>query len=335
VKATEENVFSLFENAGKVRDVRLITDRNTRKSKGFGYIEFYERESIPRAIALSGTVMRGVPVMVKFSEAEKNLAAQQANAAAQNVGPMRLYVGNLSPMVSDGDLRAIFSPFGDLDTVQVHKDPNGGDKGFGFVNYKNAEDAKMALDQLNGYEVAGSQIKVGLVNDAPTTGMSENLLDNDEGMGLNAQSRAQLMARLQGGTDGSNMMGLGMPAMGGMAGGLGAPAVPNDGLNHDPGVTVAPMPQRCILLRNMFDPKTETDPNFDEDIKEDVGEECSRYGQVEHIAVGKNTPGFVYVKFTDNAGATNAKNTLSGRWFAGKMISVDYLLEGSYELRYP
>ena len=41
------------------------------------YIEFYERESIPRAIALSGTVMRGVPVMVKFSEAEKNLAAQQ------------------------------------------------------------------------------------------------------------------------------------------------------------------------------------------------------------------------------------------------------------------
>ena len=60
------------------------------------------------------------------------------------------------------------------------------------------------------------------------------------------------------------MMGLGMPAMGGMPGGLGAPAVPNDGLNHDPGVTVAPMPQRCILLRNMFDPKTETDPNFDE-----------------------------------------------------------------------
>ena len=35
------------------------------------------------------------------------------------------------------------------------------------------------------------------MNDAPTTGMSENLLDNDEGMGLNAQSRAQLMARLQ------------------------------------------------------------------------------------------------------------------------------------------
>ena len=66
-----------------------------------------------------------------------------------------------------------------------------------------------------------------------------------------------------------------------------------------------------------------------------MGEECSRYGQVEHIAVGKNTPGFVYVKFTDNAGATNAKNTLSGRWFAGKMISVDYLLEGSYQLRYP
>ena len=37
-----------------------------------------------------------------------------------------------------------------LKSVQVHKDPNGGTQGFGFVNYKNAEDAKMALDQLNG-----------------------------------------------------------------------------------------------------------------------------------------------------------------------------------------
>merc|ERR1719272_456857 len=151
VKSTDEDVFGLFENAGKVRDVRLITDRNTRKSKGFGYVEFYERDSIPRAIALSGTIMRGIPVMVKFSEAEKNLAAQQANAAAVNtVGPMKLYVGNLHPNVAEGDLRALFSPFGDVESVQIHKDG-----GFGFVHYRNAEEAKMALGQLNGFEVAG------------------------------------------------------------------------------------------------------------------------------------------------------------------------------------
>merc|ERR1719399_393010 len=75
-----------------------------------------------------------------------------------------------------------------------------------------------------------------------------------------------------------------------------------DGLNHDPGCTIAPMPQSCILLRNMFDPKTETDPNFDDEIKEDVTEECSKFGRVKHIAVAKNSPGFVFVRFDSQAG---------------------------------
>ena len=44
--------------------------------------------------------------------------------------------------------------------------------------------------------------------------------------------------------------------------------------------TIAPMPQCCILLRNMFDPRNERDPNFDDDIKEEVGEECGKYGKV-------------------------------------------------------
>merc|ERR1712196_570355 len=89
-------------------------------------------------------------------------------------------------------------------------------------------------------------------------------------------------------------------------------APPNDGLNHDPGCTIAPMPQSCILLRNMFDPKTETDVNFDQDIKEDVTEECSKFGRVKHIAVTKNSPGFVFVRFDSPQAASGAKNSLAG-----------------------
>merc|ERR1711934_316672 len=145
------------------------------------------------------------------------------------------------------------------------------------------------------------------------------------------------MARLQSGTS----MGGANPATSTNAIPLGNPMAPSapqgmasDGLNHDPGVPIAPMPQACILLRNMFDPTTETDPNFDVEIQEDVKEECGRYGTVVHIAVGKNTPGFVYVMFVDSAGATNAKNTLAGRWFAGKMISVDYVIEAAYKSKF-
>ncbi|XP_072083779.1 probable RNA-binding protein sce3 isoform X1 [Arachis hypogaea] len=48
-------------------------DCNSRRSKGFGYIEFYDVMSVPMAIALSGQFLLGQPVMVKPSEAEKNL----------------------------------------------------------------------------------------------------------------------------------------------------------------------------------------------------------------------------------------------------------------------
>ncbi|XLR01835.1 hypothetical protein S83_068033, partial [Arachis hypogaea] len=71
----ERDVYEFFSRTGKVmvREVRLIMDCNSRRSKGFGYIEFYDVMSVPMAIALSGQFLLGQPVMVKPSEAEKNL----------------------------------------------------------------------------------------------------------------------------------------------------------------------------------------------------------------------------------------------------------------------
>lgn len=46
LKAAERDIFELFSRAGKVVDVRIIMDRNTRKSKGFAYIEYANRVCI-------------------------------------------------------------------------------------------------------------------------------------------------------------------------------------------------------------------------------------------------------------------------------------------------
>lgn len=40
LKADERDLFDFFSKAGKVIDVKIIMDRNTRKSKGFAYVEF-------------------------------------------------------------------------------------------------------------------------------------------------------------------------------------------------------------------------------------------------------------------------------------------------------
>ena len=53
----------------QVMDVRIIMDRNTRRSKGFAYIEMATRESIIPALSLAGQTLMGQSVMVKSSEA--------------------------------------------------------------------------------------------------------------------------------------------------------------------------------------------------------------------------------------------------------------------------
>jgi RNA-binding protein 39 len=57
-----------FSAVGKVRDVRMISDRNSRRSKGIAYVEFVDVSSVPLAIGLTGQRVLGVPIIVQASQ---------------------------------------------------------------------------------------------------------------------------------------------------------------------------------------------------------------------------------------------------------------------------
>ena len=102
----------------KVRDVRLITDPRTKRSKGIAYVEFKEVDSVSLAIGLSGQRLLGVPILVKPTQAEKNRipgpVGPGGNSANQGIslGPMKLYVGSLHVNITEDMLHGIFEPFG-------------------------------------------------------------------------------------------------------------------------------------------------------------------------------------------------------------------------------
>ena len=50
-------------------------------------------------------------------------------------------------------------------------------------------------------------------------------------------------------------------------------------------------PSECFMIRNMFDPAEENEENWDQEIREDVMEECGKYGTVVHCHVEKVRPG--------------------------------------------
>lgn len=95
-------------------------------------------------------------------------------------------------------------------------------------------------------------------------------------------------------------------------------------------------PSLCILVKNMFDPNGESEEGWDLDIKEDVEDECSKHGTVLHSYVETKEPGgLVYLLFSAVAGATAAATALNGRWFAGRMLTVDYLPPNVYIAKFP
>jgi len=284
---------------------------------------------------------------VKASEAEKNfLAKKEASVAAasasvgstgaEGVGDSRLYLGNLHVNITEEDLKVVLSQFGTVESVHIHRDEVGTSRGYAFVRFARVEDAQSAFSKLAGLELAGKAIKVGFVNDSGSSGVASTgqyssgnwKLDDDEGSGLqmNAQSRAMLMAKL------------------GQAAGIQVPVNPmvmaltSPGTAHIPQVVdpmrappVGGLPSVYIVIRNMFILAEEKGDSWDMDIREDVTEECEKFGKVEECHVDtKRTGGFVYVKFAAVDAASKAANSLNGRWFAGRMITTSFIDSSQY-----
>ena len=131
----------------------------------------------------------------------------------------------------------------------------------------------------------------------------------------------------------------------------------------------SPIPTECILMKNMFDPAQESGDGWDIEIGDDVTEECKKYGTVCHCFVdrasqarapsaGGSPPswhpkasplaaasspaaasshccaspaqGFVYVKFSDVAGASAALRVMNGRWFGNRQVQAVYQFAAVY-----
>ncbi|MBZ4190245.1 RNA recognition motif domain-containing protein [Niabella beijingensis] len=74
---------------------------------------------------------------------------------------MNIYVGNLSWNLKDQDLQNLFAPYGEVTSAKIVADKfTNRSKGFGFVEMASDEEAKAAIDALNGTEVDGRNIVV-------------------------------------------------------------------------------------------------------------------------------------------------------------------------------
>lgn len=74
---------------------------------------------------------------------------------------MNIYVGNLDYKVNENELEGIFADYGTVSSAKIIVDKyNGRSKGFGFVIMENEEEAKKAIEELNGTTFQSREIVV-------------------------------------------------------------------------------------------------------------------------------------------------------------------------------
>uniref|UniRef100_A0A8C0I0T6 RNA binding motif protein 39 n=1 Tax=Balaenoptera musculus TaxID=9771 RepID=A0A8C0I0T6_BALMU len=279
----------------------------------------------------------GLPHSIKLSRRR----SRSKSPFRKDKSPVREPIDNLTP--EERDARTVFCM-----QLAARIRPRDLEEFFSTVGkFSDSECAKKALEQLNGFELAGRPMKVGHVTERTDASSASSFLDSDElertGIDLGTTGRLQLMARLAEGT------GLQIPPAAQqalqMSGSLafGAVADLQTRLSQQTeasalaaAASVQPLATQCFQLSNMFNPQTEEEVGWDTEIKDDVIEECNKHGGVIHIYVDKNSAqGNVYVKCPSIAAAIAAVNALHGRWFAGKMITAAYVPLPTYHNLFP
>lgn len=364
-----KELIRFFEKAGPVRDAQIVKDKISGRSKGVGYVEFKSQESVVAALQLTGQKLLGIPVIAQLTEAEKNRQARE-EAIAQGklpgrVGDVpfhRLYVGNIHFNVGEEDLQAVFEPFGDLEFVSLQKDPESGrSRGYGFVQFKETAHAREALEKMNGFDLAGRPIRVGLGNDKFVPEGAQNIqgrfsskdFERDDGPPQRRERRDYDDRDLDGQGGGRRRGDRGVRELDDSEqGGVSFQNISRTDLmrklaraeDNIPAEAVAdlrqppPPPQvsRGVLLKNMFNPAEETEPNWQKELGDDVTAECNeKYGEVVHCHVEENSLGEIYVKFKSIDGGKAAIEGLNGRWFGGRTIGAEPLLDAIYNTKFP
>jgi RNA recognition motif-containing protein len=95
---------------------------------------------------------------------------------------MNIFVGSLPFSLEEAKLKELFEEFGEVTSVKIISDKySGRSKGFGFVEMSDDEQAKKAIEGLNGSEVDGRSIVVNEAEERKPDSRRSNFGGGDRG----------------------------------------------------------------------------------------------------------------------------------------------------------
>ncbi|XP_062197094.1 oligouridylate-binding protein 1B-like isoform X2 [Phragmites australis] len=179
LQVTDTLLQEVFQSIGPVEGCKLI-----RKEKSsFGFIDYYDHRFASLAIAtLNGRQLFGLPIKVNW--------AYTSTQREDTSGHFNIFVGDLCPEVTDAALFAFFSGYSTCSDARVMWDQKTGrSRGFGFVSFRNQQDAQNAINDLNGKWLGNRQIRCNWATKGANAGEEKQTVDSKVGL-TNGSSEA-------------------------------------------------------------------------------------------------------------------------------------------------
>ncbi|KAM5588666.1 hypothetical protein ABKV19_006900 [Rosa sericea] len=154
----ETYLFSIFANTGEVVSVKVIRNKQTTQSEGYGFIEFVNRAAAERVLqTYNGTPMPngGQPFRLNWASAGEK--------RSDDTPDYTIFVGDLAVDVTDYMLQEIFKArYPSCKGAKVVIDRlTGRTKGYGFVKFGDESEQLRAMTEMNGVVCSSRPMRIG------------------------------------------------------------------------------------------------------------------------------------------------------------------------------
>ncbi|XP_069818103.1 ELAV-like protein 2 isoform X4 [Dendropsophus ebraccatus] len=144
---TQEELKSLFGSIGEIESCKLVRDKITGQSLGYGFVNYIDPKDAEKAInTLNGLRLQTKTIKVSY-----------ARPSSASIRDANLYVSGLPKTMTQKELEQLFSQYGRIITSRILVDQvTGVSRGVGFIRFDKRIEAEEAIKGLNGQKPPGA-----------------------------------------------------------------------------------------------------------------------------------------------------------------------------------
>ncbi|XP_058089051.1 polyadenylate-binding protein RBP47-like isoform X2 [Magnolia sinica] len=183
----ENYLHSCFGQTGEVNSIKVIRNKQTGQSEGYGFVEFLSHAAAEKVLqSYSGATMPNTDQPFRLNWATFSMGDRRSDASSDH----SIFVGDLAPDVTDTLLQETFaSKYPSVKGAKVVIDTNTGrSKGYGFVRFGDDNERSRAMTEMNGAYCSSRPMRIGAATPRKSSGFQQSYSSQVGGYASNGAS---------------------------------------------------------------------------------------------------------------------------------------------------